>query len=238
MGLLTPLAPEICYICRQLIRCRVNRATTRSQENTLIMPIMQEPALQILPEMGIQHFRAAGTKKEVMDLRARAAAMCNTLLDLSEMGFTVHPEPTEEDLDVAEALVTSYASDPGATSKELSDARAATLTPASLLLVNDVLERFGHLVVRDATRIRHYVTNRLLVESDHADPKIRMRALELLGKTSDVGLFTEKKHITIEDRTDGELRGRLEDKLKRLDNMLAVDAEYTELSDNNKSVNK
>tara|TARA_R110000851_G_scaffold77728_4_gene171191 strand:+ start:91 stop:324 length:234 start_codon:yes stop_codon:yes gene_type:complete len=43
-----------------------------------------------------------------------------------------------------------------------------------------------------------------------------MRALELLGKISDVALFAEKSEITITHQSTDDLRDRLRGKLERL----------------------
>ena len=64
--------------------------------------------------------------------------------------------------------------------------------------------------------IRHLVTNKLLIESDSDDARIRMRALELLGKISDVGLFSEKSEITITHQSTDDLRAKLKGKLEKL----------------------
>jgi hypothetical protein len=60
------------------------------------------------------------------------------------------------------------------------------------------------------------VTNRLLEESQNPDPRIRIRALELLGKHSDVGLFTDRSEVTITHQSTDELKARLRSKLQRL----------------------
>jgi hypothetical protein len=60
------------------------------------------------------------------------------------------------------------------------------------------------------------VTNRLIEESQNPDPRIRIRALELLGKHSDVGLFSEKQEVTITHQTTDELKAKLRAKLQRL----------------------
>tara|TARA_Y100000385_G_scaffold255481_1_gene281123 strand:+ start:67 stop:309 length:243 start_codon:yes stop_codon:yes gene_type:complete len=43
-----------------------------------------------------------------------------------------------------------------------------------------------------------------------------MRALELLGKISDVGLFAEKSEVTITHQSTDDLRGKLKNKLEKL----------------------
>jgi hypothetical protein len=60
------------------------------------------------------------------------------------------------------------------------------------------------------------VTNKLLLETENPDPRIRIRALELLGKISDVGLFAEKSEVTITHQTSDEIRERLRSKLEKL----------------------
>jgi hypothetical protein len=71
-------------------------------------------------------------------------------------------------------------------------------------------------VVDHAVEVRHLVTNKLLEESQNPDPRIRIRALELLGKVSDVGLFTEKYEVTVTHQTTDDLRHKLREKLQKL----------------------
>jgi len=55
--------------------------------------------------------------------------------------------------------------------------------------------------------------------------------LELLGKISDVGLFTDKTEVTITHRTTDELRESLRSKLSKLVNTEedVIDAEFVAL---------
>ena len=53
------------------------------------------------------------------------------------------------------------------------------------------------------------------MESENPDGKIRIRALELLGKMKDVGLFTDRIEITHKTKTDEELEAELHKKLER-----------------------
>ena len=62
------------------------------------------------------------------------------------------------------------------------------------------------------------VTNKLILESDNADPRVRIRALELLGKITDVGLFTEKTEITVTHQSTEELRKSLREKFNKIMN--------------------
>ena len=112
-------------------------------------------------------------------------------------------------------MVTAYADDPENTSKKVTTKRAATLTPASLVLTNNILQEFGHSVVESALQVRHLVTNKLIDETENPDPRVRIRALELLGKT--VALFTDR--VETEDKTERDadaIKAELQAKLDRL----------------------
>ena len=149
-----------------------------------------------------------------VDLKERAEAACNTALQLAEHGLDL--EPTVEDEDTAARLAIAYADDPEKTSKKVTAKKAAKLTPASIVLTNNILQEFGHSVAESATQIRYLVTNKLLLESENDDPRIRIRALELLGKISDVGLFAEKTEVTVTHQATEDLRNKLRGKLEKL----------------------
>ena len=181
------------------------------------MAIKLEPEIGVPLEDGITN----------MDLKDRAEAACNTALELAEHGLDI--EPTSEDEDTAARLVTAYADDPEETSKKVTNVKASTLTPPALILTGTILRQFGHSVVDSAVQIRHLVTNKLLIESENDDPRIRMRALELLGKISDVGLFAEKSEVTVTHQSTEDLREKLRSKLTKIIEVESVeDAEYTQ----------
>tara|TARA_R110000824_G_scaffold75189_4_gene190880 strand:- start:1597 stop:2205 length:609 start_codon:yes stop_codon:yes gene_type:complete len=166
--------------------------------------------LHVKPEIGVE----IPESEPVLDLKDRTDAAATTVLELAEHGLDV--ELTKEDRENAAKLVSAYAEDSETTSKKVTAKRAATLTPASLLLTDAILKEFGQSVVESSLHIRHLVTNKLLLESDNPDARIRMRALELLGKISDVALFAEKSEITITHQSTDDLRDRLRGKLERL----------------------
>ena len=151
-----------------------------------------------------------------MDLTDRAQAAFATALALEEHGADL--TPNAEDRDVAAKLAISYAENPETTSIKTTNKRAATLTPASLVLTNNILQEFGQAVAESAVQVRHLVTNKLLLETENPDDRTRIRALELLGKISDVGLFSEKSEITVTHQSTDDLRAKLRGKLEKLVN--------------------
>lgn len=167
--------------------------------------------LELTPEFGVEIIPDI----PYLDLRERADAACRSILLLEEHGLEV-PEPNEEDAQIAATLTTAYASAPHHTSVAASNMQASGLTPASLKNIRSYLDEYGRAVVTHALEVRHMVTNRLLEESQNPDPRIRIRALELLGKHSDVGLFTDRSEVTITHQSTDELKARLRAKLQRL----------------------
>ena len=168
--------------------------------------------VMLQPEVGIP----ISADMPYLDLKVRAEAACNTALLLAEHGLDI--TPNKEDKDVAAGIAIDYAENPEKISKTLSVTRSSKLTPASLVLTNSILQEFGQSVAESATQIRHLVTNKLLLESENPDPRVRIRALELLGKISDVSLFAEKSEVTITHQSTDDLRAKLRQKLEKLVN--------------------
>ena len=168
--------------------------------------------LIIEPEIGVP----LSDKVLRVDLKDRVKSAANTSLELAEHDLDL--EPTMNDKDVAAKLAIAYADDPETTSKKVTNVRAATLTPASLVLTNNILQEFGQSVVQSALQVRYLVTNKLLLETENPDARVRIRALELLGKVSDVGLFSEKSEVTITHQSTDDLKAKLRQKLEKLVN--------------------
>ena len=78
-----------------------------------------------------------------------------------------------------------------------------------------ILTEYDHQVVEDVAQMRTYVTNKLIEVSSCGDVNKELRALELLGKISDVGLFSEKTEIHVTHTTD-QLEHAIKDKINRL----------------------
>lgn len=138
-----------------------------------------------------------GTREEIF-------AIANTAHLLDQLG-----EPTvisEDDEAKARDLFVN-ARTPNSYEKQL---------PGTMLKLHALLTEYDHSLLDDARRIRNYVTNRLMEETEDVDPKIRLRAYELLGKITEVGLFTERAELTIKHKPTAELEELLRSKLEKL----------------------
>jgi hypothetical protein len=81
--------------------------------------------------------------------------------------------------------------------------------------IKAILSEYDQVVVQSSVQIRNYVTNKLIQDSTHPDPRIRLKCYELLGKISDVGLFTDKSEITMRHRPTEELEQLLRERLAK-----------------------
>lgn len=142
---------------------------------------------------------------------ARIAASTAALMAELDMPF----EMTEEDEKLAHDLFKQV-------DVKKHKAGADQYNPAALyqgnvaLKLSALLSEYDQRVVLDATQARTYITNRLLEISSCGDARYELKAIELLGKLSDVGAFTEKSEVTITHRTSDDLKTAIADKINRL----------------------
>jgi len=85
--------------------------------------------------------------------------------------------------------------------------------PGTVLKLEAFLSEYDWRVVQHADQIRFLVTNKLIELADNKDPRVQLKAVELLGKTADVGMFVEKQEITYNQKSDAELKQQLKEKL-------------------------
>lgn len=69
--------------------------------------------------------------------------------------------------------------------------------------------------VEQAEELRSMAVSHIVKEIQHPDARIRLKALEMLGKVTEVALFTDRVAIKNEDVTDEELDARIKEKLGR-----------------------
>jgi len=83
--------------------------------------------------------------------------------------------------------------------------------------------------VEQANELRSMAVTKIAKETEHPDARIRLKALELLGKVTEVALFTDRIEVKREELSDDELEKRIKAKLERYMGVAdVVDAEITE----------
>jgi hypothetical protein len=75
--------------------------------------------------------------------------------------------------------------------------------------------------IEQAENLRSMAVTHIVKEVSHPDARIRLKALEMLGKVTEVALFTDRIAVKSEDVTDEELDARIKEKLGKY--MGAVD---------------
>lgn len=88
-------------------------------------------------------------------------------------------------------------------------------TPAAVQHLVGMLTAYDWEFVNQAKELRGYVVAQLVEETKSTNANIRLKALGLLGKVTEIGLFTEKIEIKKEELTDTELDTRIKEKLNR-----------------------
>jgi hypothetical protein len=121
-------------------------------------------------------------------------------------------EIQREAVQTAFVSVTSPDADPRLQKANVLALRA----PAAVRHLAGMLTQYDWAFVEQAKEIRGYVVAKLLEETKHPDSRIRLRALELTGKLTEVGSFTERISITREDASAHEVEERIRSRLANL----------------------
>jgi hypothetical protein len=147
----------------------------------------------------------------ITDFVEKTEAACRTAEDL----HLADKAPTEAEREAAAnaLFALAEAEDPVEISQKLAKKQ---FTPAIYKEAKVLLDNYGVRVVENANQLRLLVTNKLLLLTDNEDVKVQLRALELLGKFTDVGLFTEKSEVTINHRSTNDLVVSLREKIQKM----------------------
>jgi len=138
------------------------------------------------PEIGIP-LPVDTTAEEITDFREKARALLKTVKTIAAQGVEI--EITDSDRQIARHHAST-----GTVSVKHS-------TPGSIVHLDSILNEWDKEVLDVGHRLRNYVTNKLILESTDPDPKVRLKALEHLGKISSVGLFSERVDISVTHRS-------------------------------------
>jgi hypothetical protein len=84
------------------------------------------------------------------------------------------------------------------------------------------LSTYGSQLAMDVASARAAITNKLMEIANCGDPRYELKALELLGKHSDIGIFTERSEITVNYKDPEALENQIKERVKRLLNASVV----------------
>ena len=149
------------------------------------------------------------------DIAARVEAFFNTAQVIKEAGGNV--EVDEKARDESRAIFNGA-----------DNAPAVPSSSAVAMHLKALVNEYDHQVLESNIQARQYIVNRLLSLSDPnptrdidgrevpaPKPMEQLKALEMLGKVSEIGLFTERVEISINTKTTEELEADLVKTLSR-----------------------
>jgi hypothetical protein len=139
------------------------------------------------------------------DIAARGEAFFKTAAFLSDAGADI--EVKEKDREESRAIFSG------------SDQAPDVPTSSAVALhLKALVNEYDHQVLESNIQARQYIVNRLLDLSDprnETKPMEQLKALELLGKVSEIGLFTERVEVNINHKSTEELEAELVKTLSR-----------------------
>jgi hypothetical protein len=154
------------------------------------------------------------TSDEELDAFAdRLASVGNTADLLEALGAPV--EATRGSLAEEAALI-----DKAITQQTIAPLKSSL--PAALG-ASAFLKSYGQSRALDIDQVRAALTNKLLEIADCGEVKYELKAIELLGKHSDVGLFTERSEVTVNYSNPDSLEAAIKERVKRLLNADVID---------------
>jgi hypothetical protein len=180
------------------------------------MPVNVEPTDTHPAPKGRKLAKTTATHSDA--LRAKA----NTALLLRELGGPI--EATEDEArEAAELFKSVDGQDPSKETQEKQNQLATT--PGIALALGGYITQYDQQVIADKVQLRNIAINRLLEMSQDEDQKIAIKAVELIGKASD--LFTEHQEITITHKNSAELQEEIRKRIHLLMEMNTIDVTPT-----------
>ena len=172
---------------------------------------MSNPTLKVEPTKDIPLPYDLIDEKASSALEELAIA-ANTIEAQIELGATL--ELNSEDQEKQKTLIEAA----------VKNKRASAITsPNTAFAAAAFLRTYGQHLALDVAALRAAVTNKLMEIANCGDPRYELKALELLGKHSDVGLFTERSEVTINYKNPEALEAEIRERVKRLLNASVIE---------------
>jgi len=177
--------------------------------------LVSASAADYTPEIntGAEHFTPTESLTPAQTLSAQHKTS-QWLKDFEDEDDEILSEAQQEK--VADAFNALTTSDPRAKQKLLN-----LDLPEEIKSAVGMVTAYQWKFVEQAEELRSMAVANIVKEVHHPDARIRLKALELLGKVTEVALFTDRVAIKNEEVTDEELDARIKEKLGRY--MGAVD---------------
>jgi len=141
------------------------------------------------------------------------AAQLNTADWLEKMGA-----PTTDQAQAAAATAAAQQAFSALTTQTPEEQRKALMqlkTPPAVRHLTGMLTAYDWEFVEQAKELRGYAVSQILEETKHPDAKIRLKALDMLGRVTEVALFTDRVEVKKTDLSDAEIEAKIKEKINR-----------------------
>jgi hypothetical protein len=178
------------------------------------MTINIEPTKDIPPPYDMADVETSSFAEEL-------AVVANTQDLLDQLGPP--PEITQED-----AVKTASLLDKAVKTQD----KTALSSPPVAFAAREFLRVYSSRIAAEMSDVRAALTNKLLELANCGDPRFELKALELLGKHSDIALFTERSEVTVTYKNSNDLEDAIKERVKRLLNAKDITPENAVNADN------
>jgi hypothetical protein len=177
------------------------------------MTINIEPTKDIPPPYDTADVETSSFAEEL-------AVVANTQDLLEQLGPP--PEITQED-----AVKTASLLDKAVKTQD----KTALASPPVAFAAREFLRVYSGRIAAEMSDVRAALTNKLLELANCGDPRFELKALELLGKHSDIALFTERSEVTVTYKNSSDLETAIKERVKRLLNAKDITPENAVTTD-------
>jgi hypothetical protein len=150
--------------------------------------------------------------------------------------------PDDEVIDALEKADARKAFQALTTNTDTIEQKAALVqlkTPEAVRHITGMLTAYDWEFIEQAKELRGYTVAKLVEETQNPNANIRLKALGLLGKVTEVGLFTDKIEVKQVEMTDAEVEQRIKDKLNKFMGVIdVVDIATSDVDPIEKSTNE
>jgi len=146
---------------------------------------------------------------------------------LKDLGLDDDKAQTEAETQTARAAFATLTT--GSTPASVQLALTNIKAPAAVRHLVGMLTAYDWEFVHQAKELRGYAVAKLVEECESPNANIRLKALGLLGKVTEIGLFTDKIEVKKTDMTEAEIDQRLKEKLAKF--MDVSDADVTDITE-------
>ena len=203
-----------------------------TEKKCTLTPTRQQAQRQCYPYAMLEHLINGEFHPEVVDATAEVLSFekadASTTIDakvktaqwLKDLELDDEEVETKADAEAARKSFASLVT--GQSVATTQQALANIKAPAAVQHLVGMLTAYDWAFVEQAKELRGYAVAQILEEVKHPDARIRLKALDMLGKVTEVALFTERVEVKKTEMSDTELEMRIKDKLNRFMGVIDV----------------